>query len=440
LILGTGGSGVRVPPGAPGCAVACDPAQGCEIYQLDLAAQTFSGPPLAMSCHAVPEPSSGRRAPPADGAVWAHPSPRLPLAVSFRSMIFRQLFDSETSTYTYLLADPDARDAVLIDCVFEQHLRDLALIRELGLELRLTLETHVHADHVTGAWLMKRALDSEIALAAAAGAEGADRLLAHGDVVNVGALAIEVRATPGHTAGCLSYLLQEHKMAFTGDALLIRGAGRTDFQQGSAKTLFRSVREQIFTLPDDFLIYPGHDYSGRTVTTVGEERAHNPRLGDGVREQDFVGYMENLGLPHPAKMDRAVPANLRCGRPGDPDAVPQAPNWGPVIRTFAGVWQIEPEWVHRHAAEVRVIDVREQVEVDASPLGRVPGSIVIPLSQLRGRTDEIERDRPVVCVCPAGARSAVAAGVLEKAGVPQVANLRGGLLAWRAAGLPVETS
>jgi len=355
-------------------------------------------------------------------------------------MIFRQLFDAETSTFTYLLADPDARDAVLIDCVFEQHLRDLALIRELGLELRLTLETHVHADHVTGAWLMKRALDSEIALAAAAGAEGADRLLAHGDVVKVGALAIEVRGTPGHTAGCLSYVLPQHKMAFTGDALLIRGAGRTDFQQGSAKTLFYSVREQIFTLPDDFLIYPAHDYSGRGVTTVGEERAHNPRLGDGVREQDFVAYMENLGLPHPAKMDRAVPANLRCGRPDDADAPPHAPDWGPVIRTFAGVWQIEPDWVHRHAAEVRVIDVREQVEVDASPMGRVPGSIVIPLSQLRGRTDEIERDRPVVCVCPAGARSAVAAGVLEKAGFPQVANLRGGILAWRAAGLPVETS
>lgn len=355
-------------------------------------------------------------------------------------MIFRQLFDSETSTFTYLLADADSREALLIDCVFEQHLRDLALIRELGLDLLLTLETHVHADHVTGAWLMKRALGSEIGLAAAAGAECADRLLAHGDVVEVGGLALEVRATPGHTDGCLSYVLPEHRMVFSGDALLIRGAGRTDFQQGSAKTLFRSVREQILSLPDDYLIYPAHDYSGRAVTTVGEEHAHNPRLGDGVREEDFVAYMDNLGLPHPAKMERAVPANVQCGRPDDPDVAPHAPDWGPVIRTFAGVWQIEPEWVHRHADEVRLIDVREQAEVDASPMGRIPGSVVIPLSQLRSRTDEVPRDRPVVCVCPAGARSAVAAGVLEKAGVPQVANLRGGILAWRTAGLPVEKS
>jgi len=354
-------------------------------------------------------------------------------------MIFRQLFDAETSTFTYLPRDANPHQAVRLDGVFEQHLRDLALIRELGLTLAWTLETHVHADHVTGAWLMKRALGSWIALAAASGAEGADRLLAHGDVVNVGSLAFEVRATPGHTDGCLSYVLPEQRMVFTGDALLIRGAGRTDFQQGSARTLFHSVREQILSLPGDFLIYPAHDYSGRSVTTVAEEKAYNPRLGDGVREPDFVGYMENLGLPHPAKMDRAVPANLVCGKPDDPDDAPHAPEWGPVIRTFAGVWQIEPEWVHRHSAEVRVIDVREQVEVDASPMGRIPGSTVIPLSELRSRTDDVPRDKPVICVCPAGARSAVAAGVLEKAGVPQVANLRGGLLAWRAAGLPVET-
>jgi glyoxylase-like metal-dependent hydrolase (beta-lactamase superfamily II)/rhodanese-related sulfurtransferase len=366
--------------------------------------------------------------------------PWLPARYNLLAMILRQLFDSETSTFTYLVADEETRQAALIDSVFEHHLRDLALVRELDLDLRLTLETHVHADHVSGAWLMQRALGSEIALSGSAGSQGADRLLAHGDVLKLGTISIEVRATPGHTDGCLSYVLPEHAMVFTGDALLIRGAGRTDFQQGSAKSLFRSVREQIFTLPDHALVYPGHDYSGRSVTTVAEERAHNPRLADGVREEDFVAYMDNLGLPHPAKMDRAVPANLQCGRPDDPDLAPHAPDWGPVIRTFAGVWQIEAEWVHRHAGEVCLIDVRELVEVDGSPMGRIPGSIVIPLPQLRGRTDEVGRDRPVVCVCPAGARSAVAAGVLEKAGFEQVANLRGGILAWRAAGLPVETS
>lgn len=357
-------------------------------------------------------------------------------------MIFRQLFDSESSTLSYLLADERSREAVLIDCVFEQHLRDLALIRELDLQLRATLETHVHADHVTGAWLMRRAVGSEIALGADAGAEGADRELRHGEVLRFGDLELEVRATPGHTDGCLSYVLTDFDppMAFTGDALLIRGAGRTDFQQGSAHTLYRSVREQLFSLPDDCLLYPAHDYHGRTVTTVAEERAFNPRLGDGVREQDFVGYMENLGLAHPKRMEEAVPANLVCGRPADPEAAPHPPDWGPVIRTFAGVWQIEPEWVYQHASKLRLIDVRERAEVEASPMGLVPGASILPLSELREHVKEVPADRPVVCICPAGARSAVAAGIFEAAGFAEVANLRGGLLGWRAAGLPVDDS
>ena len=358
--------------------------------------------------------------------------------VSSGAMIFRQLFDGESSTLSYLLADERTREAVLIDSVFEQHLRDLALIRELGLNLRYTLETHVHADHVTGAWLFKQALGSEIAVAAAGGAKGVDRELAAGDVIRVGSIALEVRATPGHTDGCVSYVVDDERMAFTGDALLIRGAGRTDFQQGSPGTLYHSVREQIFSLPGDYLLYPGHDYSGRLVTAVAEERAHNPRLGDGVREQDFVGYMNNLGLPHPKQMAAAVPANLQCGRPEDPDSAPHEPAWGPVIRTYAGVWQIEPEWVYHHAAELHFVDVRERAEISASPMGLLPRSLVIPLAELRDHIDEVPRDRPVVCICPAGARSAIAAGILEKAGIHEVANLRGGLLAWRAAGFPVE--
>ena len=186
-------------------------------------------------------------------------------------MIFRQLFDTETSTFSYLLADEGSRKAVLIDCVFEQHLRDLALVRELELDLLFTLETHVHADHVTGGWLMKQALGSRIALSADAGAEGLDCPLRDGDVVEFGATTLEVRATPGHTDGCLSYLLADHSVVFTGDSLMIRGAGRTDFQQGSAVTLYRSVHDQLYSLPDACLIYPGHDYSGRTVTGVAEE-------------------------------------------------------------------------------------------------------------------------------------------------------------------------
>src|SRR3954470_7371121 len=160
-------------------------------------------------------------------------------------MVFRQLFDPQSSTYTYLLADPGTREAVLIDPVFEQARRDGALIDELGLKLRYTLETHVHADHVTGAWLHKQKFGSRIAVSAASGAEGADLYLAPLQKIGFGKRSLEARPTAGHTGGCTSYVLDDHTMVFTGDALFIRGCGRTDFQQGDARQLFRSVREHI---------------------------------------------------------------------------------------------------------------------------------------------------------------------------------------------------
>lgn len=354
-------------------------------------------------------------------------------------MIFRQLFDAQSSTYTYLLGDPRSRRAVLVDPVFEQHFRDSALVRELDLTLAYTLETHVHADHVTGAWLMKEATGSLVAIAGAAGATGADRLLSDGDRLEVGDLAIEVLATPGHTAGCLSFVVHEAKLVVTGDALLIRGSGRTDFQGGDATTLFRSVREKLFALPPDFTVYPGHDYDGRSASSIGEERRHNPRLGDGVRQEDFVGYMASLGLPHPKKLAVAVPANLACGRT-DASSTVTRPGWGPVVRTFAGVWQVEPELVFQKRKDLLVVDVREPEEVRATPIGTIEGSIAMPLRTLRERASEVPHDRPVVLVCPAGARSAIAAQILEKAGVPNVANMRGGLLEWRLLGLPLDSS
>lgn len=353
-------------------------------------------------------------------------------------MIFRQLIDNVTSTFTYLLADEASREAVLIDTVYERHLRDLAMVRELDLRLVTTLETHVHADHATGAWLLKQALGSRIAVAAGSGAKGADDYLDDGASVSFGSHELIVRETPGHTGACVTYVLADETMAFTGDALLIRGAGRTDFQEGDAARLFRSVRERIFSLPAACRLYPGHDYEGRTMTTVAEERAHNPRLGDGIREEDFVGYMENLGLPHPKKMADAVPANLACGKPGDLDSVPKLPDWGPVIRTFAGVWQVDPEWVHQNLDAVALVDVREHEELAASPLGKVEGTKVVPLSQLRDALGELPRDRPIIFTCPAGARSAIAATILEKAGVERVANMRGGVLEWRSLGLPLD--
>lgn len=349
-------------------------------------------------------------------------------------MIFRQLYDRASSTYSYLLADPTSRDAVLLDPVFEHHHRDLALLRELDLTLRYTLETHCHADHVTGAWLMKQATGSEIGVAAAAGVEGADLHLRHGDEVVFGAQRLEVRATPGHTDGCLTFVTADHTRAFTGDALLIRGAGRTDFQAGSAAALFRSIHEQVFTLPDGCAIHPGHDYSGRISSTVEEERRLNPRLGGQAREQDFVAYMDNLGLPHPSRIDVALPANLRCGRP-ESGEYPHPASWGPVVVNYAGVCEIDAEWVARHRDAVHILDVRRTAEL-ADELGTLGGALQIPLGELRDRAGELPRGKPIVTLCPAGKRSAMATLILREAGIPDAANITGGLLRWRLLGLP----
>jgi glyoxylase-like metal-dependent hydrolase (beta-lactamase superfamily II)/rhodanese-related sulfurtransferase len=345
-------------------------------------------------------------------------------------MIFRQLFDAQSSTYSYLLGDPRTRHAVLVDAVFEQALRDLALIRELDLTLVATIETHVHADHVTGAWLLKSRTGSHIAISADSGAIGADRYLRHGDRVEFGKRYVEVRATPGHTAGCITLVLDDESRAFTGDALLIRGSGRTDFQQGDARTLYRSVRSQILSLPPTCLLYPGHDYRGLTVTSVAEEQRFNPRLGGQAAEGDFVGYMKNLGLPHPKLMDIAVPANLRVGRPDSDAALAPEPTWAPLTFTFAGIHEIQPQALEECACNPQIVDVREPDEFEG-PLGRIPDAISIPLGELNARAGELAKDRPVVTVCRSGARSAQASLMLQKLGFKDVANLAGGMLRWR---------
>jgi sulfur dioxygenase len=349
-------------------------------------------------------------------------------------LIFRQLIDPQSSTYTYLLADAESHDAVLIDPVFEQMRRDAALIHELGLRLRYTLDTHVHADHVTAAWVLKQSLHSQIALGARAAVDGADRPLSQGAKVTFGKRYLSVRETPGHTAGCVTYVLDDERMAFTGDCLLVRGCGRTDFQGGDARVMYRAVHQQIFTLPEECLLYPAHDYRGITVTTVGEERRLNPRLGGNLSESDFAGYMENLGLAHPKQIDIAVPANLRCGRPEKSDAPSAEPSWAPLAFTFAGFWEISPQWVEEHLKDVQVIDVREPEEFKG-PLGHIPGAVLVPLATLAERAAGLRRDRPVVTVCRAGGRSAQATVILQRAGFTEVANLAGGMLRWRAQGL-----
>ncbi len=231
-------------------------------------------------------------------------------------MLFRQLFEEHSSTYTYLLGCDSTGDAALIDPVAETAERDLEIVVELGLKLRLTIETHLHADHVTGASWLRERTGCRCALPQKSGAELVDLEVNEGETIGVGKVRLSPLYTPGHTDDHHCYLLEGSGPArlFTGDALLIDGCGRTDFQNGDPAALYRSVHEKIFSLPPETLIYPAHDYHNRHVSSVGQERERNPRLGSGKSLEEFIAIMAGLGLPRPAKMDVAVPANRRCGK------------------------------------------------------------------------------------------------------------------------------
>lgn len=355
-------------------------------------------------------------------------------------MLFRQLFDPESSTYTYLLADETTREAVIIDPVLEQVERDTALLEDLGLRLVYALDTHVHADHVTALGTLREKTGCKTVLSERAGVGCADVLVKDGDRLRFGRHEIEVRETPGHTNGCLTYVTGDQSMAFTGDALLIRGSGRTDFQQGDARTLYRSVREKIFTLPDSTLLYPGHDYKGRTVTSVGEEKRHNPRLGEGKSEEDFVRIMDELQLAYPKKIDVALPANLFCGVPRSlpvtPEPRPEA-SWAPIEVSPGGLPEISAEWVASNVNAARVVDVREADELRGE-LGKIPGCEHVPLATVGQVAREWSRDMPIVLVCRSGGRSGKAALELGGMGFTKVASMRGGMMGWNELKLPVE--
>ncbi len=227
-------------------------------------------------------------------------------------MILRQLFEPVSSTCTYLLGCERTHQALLIDPVVEEVETYIALLKELGLKLVYTLETHVHADHVTAAAALREKLGSKGVVHRDAGAECADLLVTDGVQLQLGDIVIEVRHTPGHTNADVSYVAGDR--VFTGDALLIGGCGRTDFQQGDAGRLYDSVHKKLFTLPPDTLVYPAHDYNGNTVSTIKQERAKNARLGDGRTRAEFIQIMRDLKLPYPKQIDRALPANQACGR------------------------------------------------------------------------------------------------------------------------------
>lgn len=239
-------------------------------------------------------------------------------------MIFKQLIESDSSTYTYLLGCSERREAVLIDPVLETVERDLQLLQDLDLQLVATLETHVHADHLTGARRIRSRVGSKIACPAMLQLPCADIGVQEGEAFGIGTLELHPLFTPGHTDHHHAYLLEAAglKLLFTGDALLIDGCGRTDFQSGDAGNLYNSIHNKLFSLPEETLVYPAHDYEGRFVSSIAQEKLRNPRLGRGRPKDEFVELMNGLDLPYPRKIDFAVPGNEACGE--CPDDVPEA--------------------------------------------------------------------------------------------------------------------
>ncbi|KAL3884289.1 hypothetical protein ACJMK2_024437 [Sinanodonta woodiana] len=243
--------------------------------------------------------------------MYSHYKKMATFAGKGNDLIFRQLLEYKSFTYTYLLADPQTKEAILIDPVYETAERDVKLVHDLGLNLVYGVNTHVHADHITGTGEIKKKIPTCKSVISKISEAQADVKVKEGDKIKFGKFEIECRSTPGHTNGCMTYVLHNKGLVFTGDALLIRGCGRTDFQQGSAETLYKSVHEKILSLPPDYRLFPAHDYTGQTSTTVEEEKKCNPRLTKTLPE--FVKIMKELNLPYPKQIDRALPANMVCG-------------------------------------------------------------------------------------------------------------------------------
>ena len=337
-------------------------------------------------------------------------------------MIVRQLFDRSTCTYTYLLADLKHRLAVLIDPVIEHIDRDLLLIEELGLAIELTLETHLHADHITAAGTLRHRTQCTTGLSSAAGAACADLQIADNQRITVGQIELIAIHTPGHTNGCVSYYLSALDCVFTGDTLMIRGCGRTDFQQGSSTTLFNSVRNKLFALPDHTTVYPGHDYTGRTQSSIAEEKTHNPRLALHIAQEQFVNIMENLKLSQPKMIDIAVPANTFCGLPPDKEHDPWAPT------RDGSVPEVTVEWYLNTDQEFQLVDCREDNEWAVT---HIEGAVHIALSRFLEELGKIDINKDVVVYCRSGKRSITASQHLLDRGIRAV-SLRGGILRLQA--------
>lgn len=352
-----------------------------------------------------------------------------------KDIIFHQLFEAESSTYTYIIADKKTKEAAIIDPVLETVDRDAKLIEELGLKPMYALDTHIHADHITGAGELRKRLGLKSAVSAEAEVNCVDIPLEDGQELLLGDKKIKVIATPGHTNTCLTFAFEG--MIFTGDALLIRGCGRTDFQQGSSETLFKSVREKLFLLPDDTIIYPGHDYRGLTSSTIGIEKKYNSRLKETVSLEEFKKIMSELKLANPKKIHEAVPANLACGVPKDNRTMhPQVVDGTPEISVedlFTNMSEVKKN-------KIRLIDVRRPDEYN-NELGHIDGTELITLGpDLTAFLEKGNRSEEIVFICRSGGRSGTATQESIKLGYKFTINMAGGMLRWNEKKFPVVRS
>lgn len=331
-----------------------------------------------------------------------------------KNLIFHQLFEAESSTYTYLLADSLSKEAILIDTVIETVDRDLKLIKELGLRLKYVLDTHIHADHVTGAGKIRHLTGVKTAVPKKANVPCADLNLSEGDEVAFGPFLLKVFETPGHTDASLSFYCEG--FIFTGDALLIRATGRTDFQSGSSDQLYDSIHQKLFKLPPDTKVYPAHDYQGFTASTIEVEIKNNPRVGGGKTKEQFVKIMSELKLAYPKKIDEALPANLSCG-----DLSNKLAN---------KVQLINCKNLKEKLSEVLIVDVRGPEEFNGE-LGHISEAHQITLGEdVKIFLEGYSRDEEVVFVCRSGRRSEEAAIMGLSMGFTKVSSLEGGMLEW----------
>jgi glyoxylase-like metal-dependent hydrolase (beta-lactamase superfamily II) len=343
-------------------------------------------------------------------------------------MIFRQLFDQTSSTYSYLLASRKGGEALIIDPVLERVDRYLQLVRELDLKLVKAVDTHIHADHITGLGALRDRTHCITVMGEQARVDVVSMRVTEGDKLTIEGLALDVLYTPGHTDDSYSFLMGDR--VFTGDTLLIRGTGRTDFQNGSARAQYESLFGKLLKLPEETLVYPAHDYKGDTVSTIGEEKRCNPRL-QVTSADEYVDLMSRLKLPNPKLMDVAVPANMRVGLAQDE-----------IARKG---WAVTPAQARSLVGrpDVALVDLRERGEREKH--GTIPGSLHAPYPDLEaniregGMLHELARatGRRIVFYCAFGERSAMAVQAAQEAGIASACHIHGGLDAWRKAGGPL---